>query len=200
MLTAIETRYKGHRFRSRLEARWAVYFDRLGLKWEYEVEGYRFDDGTCYLPDFKVWTPQDQPMWVEVKASNVKQDPKFEKFEAALKKEVHASYCEGDPTEVLPEARAYLVSGTPLDWFNGGVPICPRCGGFESDFCHPCDEETPFGGCNELDETGIGGVALNAHKGWIELRTDRDEEVFESFVLKAATAAQQARFEHGEQG
>jgi hypothetical protein len=37
---AIETRYAGCRFRSRLEARWAVFFDALGVKWEYEREGF----------------------------------------------------------------------------------------------------------------------------------------------------------------
>ena len=31
---AIETKYKGFRFRSRLEARWAVFFDALGIEWE----------------------------------------------------------------------------------------------------------------------------------------------------------------------
>lgn len=49
-----ETIYKGIEFRSRLEARWAVFFDELNLSWEYEPEGYRLDDGTCYLPDFYV--------------------------------------------------------------------------------------------------------------------------------------------------
>ncbi len=41
----IETKYKGCRFRSRLEARWAVFFDALGLEWWYEPEGFimRFD-------------------------------------------------------------------------------------------------------------------------------------------------------------
>ncbi len=36
MIKAIETVYKGYRFRSRLEARWAVFFDSLGIIWEYE--------------------------------------------------------------------------------------------------------------------------------------------------------------------
>jgi hypothetical protein len=31
MLQAIETFYRGYRFRSRLEARWAVLFDALGI-------------------------------------------------------------------------------------------------------------------------------------------------------------------------
>jgi len=39
-IKAIETRYSGCRFHSRLEARWAVFFDSLGLVWDYEPEGY----------------------------------------------------------------------------------------------------------------------------------------------------------------
>jgi len=45
MIKAINTEYKGYKFRSRLEARWAVYFDSLGIKWEYEIEGFEFEDG-----------------------------------------------------------------------------------------------------------------------------------------------------------
>lgn len=48
----IETEYNGYRFRSRLEARWAVFFDAIGAKWEYEPEGFQLKDGTRYLPDF----------------------------------------------------------------------------------------------------------------------------------------------------
>lgn len=43
-IKAIETSYKGYRFRSRLEARWAVFFDALGIEWEYEKEGYDLAD------------------------------------------------------------------------------------------------------------------------------------------------------------
>ncbi len=55
MIRAIETRYKQHRFRSRLEARWAVFFDALGIEWEYEAEGYDLGAAGWYLPDF--WLP-----------------------------------------------------------------------------------------------------------------------------------------------
>jgi hypothetical protein len=51
-IKAIETEYAGCRFRSRLEARWAVFFDQLGIQWQYEVEGLELADGTRYLPDF----------------------------------------------------------------------------------------------------------------------------------------------------
>jgi hypothetical protein len=52
----IETRYAGYRFRSRLEARWAVFFDALNLEWKYEPEGFDLN-GLPYLPDFfiKSW-------------------------------------------------------------------------------------------------------------------------------------------------
>ncbi len=39
-ITAIETHYKGFRFRSRLEARWAVFFDTVGIEWQYEPQGF----------------------------------------------------------------------------------------------------------------------------------------------------------------
>lgn len=52
---AIETIYKGYRFRSRLEARYAIFFDALNVKWDYEIEGYDLDDYGWYLPDF--WFP-----------------------------------------------------------------------------------------------------------------------------------------------
>ena len=52
MIKAIETVYKGYRFRSRLEARWAVFFDSAGIKWQYEHEGFQLSSGERYLPDF----------------------------------------------------------------------------------------------------------------------------------------------------
>lgn len=61
---AITTRYKGYNFRSRLEARWAVFFDHLKIRWDYEPEGFELGNGLRYLPDF--WLP-DFKMWVEIK-------------------------------------------------------------------------------------------------------------------------------------
>jgi len=51
-IKAIETVYKGYKFRSRLEARWAVFFDAMGVPYEYEPEGLVLSDGSWYLPDF----------------------------------------------------------------------------------------------------------------------------------------------------
>lgn len=64
MLKAIETAYKGYRFRSRLEARWAVFFDALEIPWEYEKEGFDLGEAGLYLPDF--WLTQFRS-FVEIK-------------------------------------------------------------------------------------------------------------------------------------
>ena len=39
-IKAIPTKYNGYTFRSRQEARWAVFFDHLGIEYEYEKEGF----------------------------------------------------------------------------------------------------------------------------------------------------------------
>lgn len=58
---AIPTRYAGVQFRSRLEARWAAFFDLLGWPWEYEPI-----DLAGYIPDFALRTG-DGSFLVEVK-------------------------------------------------------------------------------------------------------------------------------------
>lgn len=65
----IQTRYAGHRFRSRLEARWAVFFDAMRIRWEYEPQGYVITDpweteARAYLPDFYL---PELDIWAEVK-------------------------------------------------------------------------------------------------------------------------------------
>jgi hypothetical protein len=67
MIKAIETKYNGHKFRSRLEARWAVLFDSLGFKWEYEKEGYDLGEIGWYLPDF--YLPEFN-CWIEIKGDS----------------------------------------------------------------------------------------------------------------------------------
>jgi len=53
-IKAIETVYNGYRFRSRLEARWAVFFDALGVEYQYEPEGLELEEQGRYLPDFYI--------------------------------------------------------------------------------------------------------------------------------------------------
>lgn len=63
---AIETSYAGCRFRSRLEARWAVVLDHLEIPWEFEPQGYDLPSGK-YLPDFRIPGPNGKPFFVEIK-------------------------------------------------------------------------------------------------------------------------------------
>lgn len=72
-MKAIETEYKGYLFRSRLEARWAIFMDELGIEWLYEDEGFILSNGTWYLPDFYLPT-FNGGTFVEVK-------PKFKQEE-----------------------------------------------------------------------------------------------------------------------
>ena len=66
-LKAIETNYNGYRFRSRLEAKWAVFFDALKVKYQYELEGFDLGELGWYLPDFFL---SEQDAWVEVKGKD----------------------------------------------------------------------------------------------------------------------------------
>ncbi|MEU8040915.1 hypothetical protein [Streptosporangium sp. NPDC049078] len=74
IIKAIPTRYAGCWFRSRLEARHAVLFDNLGIRWQYEPEGYLIGpdhDRRPYLPDFYL---EDLDVWVEVKGDRAATD------------------------------------------------------------------------------------------------------------------------------
>lgn len=81
-IKAIPTRYAGCRFRSRLEARWAVLFDTLNWPWEYETQGFVLPGGN-YLPDFRVLRPGGEPVWFEVKpSSDTRDDPRWPELAA----------------------------------------------------------------------------------------------------------------------
>ena len=62
-IKAIETHYNGYRFRSRVEARWAIFFDEVGIEYQYESEGFDMD-GIRYLPDFYI---PSLNRWFEIK-------------------------------------------------------------------------------------------------------------------------------------
>lgn len=85
MIKAIETKWRGYRFRSRLEARWAVFFERIGAEWTYEPQGFEregFEEETLrYLPDFRVKIGKSS-YWVEVKGDKSWLKDNFEKIEA----------------------------------------------------------------------------------------------------------------------
>lgn len=180
-MKVIETEYKGYRFRSRLEARWAVFFDACGVRWEYEPEGYELNNGQQYLPDFLLHDVEgrvDGDLHVEVKGKMTKTDAaKINQFS------------EGKhPLLVVP-----------------GIPDGDDIGDIES----YCREWGRYGfpgfggGPYPFNFQTIDGDYFVAHpginkQGKFELFGNQTMGRDDFATLQAFKLARQARFEHGE--
>jgi nucleoside 2-deoxyribosyltransferase len=127
-LKPIETVYRGYRFRSRLEARWAVFFDTLAIPWEYERQGFDLGNDGWYLPDFFLptldwndWTYYDSNhgVWVEVKREGVT-ETEMSKTRAFGARADHPVYItDGDPMASLLKG-----SGSPFSEYpQWDIPI-----------------------------------------------------------------------------
>lgn len=124
-IKAIETSYAGCRFRSRLEARWAVFFDRLGIEWQYEVEGFETPAGR-YLPDF--YLPESK-RWIEVKGGSfTKRDRDRGAHFAEARWQIGEGYrlLQGDiPRTAI--AGPYERAGIQvIGWHQVAIPVCPE--------------------------------------------------------------------------
>jgi len=179
----IETEYKGYRFRSRLEARWAVFFDTIDLKYEYETEGYDIL-GEWYLPDF--WFPQLK-IHCEIK-------PNSENIDHSLYKQFRDTI-----SPIL------LVEGSPWDynatWF--GFDVTDSSGG-SSEFNAAIGCPGGTFGHIILEDTGdreflltdwvAAPYTINCRKGMI---ADINRNKYFGCPY-AILKAKRARFEHGE--
>lgn len=104
-MKAIDTEYKGYLFRSRLEARWAVFFDALGIRYEYEKEGFDLGEFGWYLPDFWIQSPlhQDVPeysdwgFWCEIKPTEATQEVLDVLYELVVETRHNALIFQGNP-------------------------------------------------------------------------------------------------------
>lgn len=170
-MQAIETKYKGHNFRSRLEARWAVFFDALGVKYEYEPEGISLRDGTNYLPDFYVHDFGGGGYF------EVKPDTKIE--QAWI-----------DKLELLcldSGSNCFLLNGVPDFKYYSMVT------GHEGSIANWC--AVAFCG-GDLGNMNTYGTFVNPF-GWQE---ELEEDWFWRKYVDAVYAARSARFEHGQSG
>lgn len=120
-IPAIETRAYGCRFRSRLEARWAVFFTEAGFDWEYEPEGVMTTTGG-YLCDFRVTGPNGVAVWVEVKPKLAEgdqpDDPRWlelARSSGLMLFTVRGMHRSGDTCSTAHSARVWLPDGTVAD-------------------------------------------------------------------------------------
>jgi hypothetical protein len=134
-MNAIPTKYKGTTFRSRLEARWAIFLSELGIEWQYEAEGYQLANGEWYLPDF--WLP-GHDMFFEIKPEgDTLGAAKCEQLALLTHKRVALSngsrYEMADVDIAVPqfisdsEADEYVSAGWMVAWDCYGFIVC-RCG------------------------------------------------------------------------
>jgi hypothetical protein len=199
-LRPIPTAYKGYRFRSRLEARWAVFLDALGVRWLYEHEGYDLD-GLWYLPDF--WLP-DLECWLEVK-------PEYPGLEERRKLLTLARtsgldvFCLDHPDFAPPH---WDLPGPQVGaWVRAFVPEDTDSIDYEGDFgfgwgvCRDCLDAHDHGGPRPFAgivpaRHWLQHCEQTGHEGAMQWRHCEDN----FYIVSAYTAARQARFEHGESG
>lgn len=211
----IETRYAGRRFRSRLEARWAVFFNALHIRWDYEPQGYLVGaERRPYLPDF--WLPGEK-IWVEVKGSEDQLD--IELLVAAAIPHDGLPATERRDGDDREESRI-LVLG---DFGNGVCELVKTDSREPAGFAQPVHSVLTFRkgelfqGMATFHSTGLdifpSGTARVANDGpmiywdtrgveWGNLTGPGIEigDTFDPTVAQAYRAVMSARFEHGERG
>lgn len=199
-LKAIETEYRGYRFRSRLEARWAVFFDACGVKWEYEPEGYKLPNGQFYLPDFLLHDvtfnhmrySEGNDLYVEVKGKMTAEDAEKIKgfaFPSEYNEDDWESYFNGiTPLLVvgaIPEGTdMYEIEDNVFDVAFGSAPYGVPLYNFET------VDGDDFGAVPGVGKDGKFQLfgADSSYTGYMDpLATER-----------AYRVARQARFEHGQ--
>ena len=176
-IQAIETYYKGYRFRSRLEARWAVFFDAVGIEWQYEVEGYQLENRR-YLPDF--WLPKSET-FVEIKPTKeTAEEVRPLIKELVSKTGKHGLIIGGSPNE---HERHVLIDVGLFGWdtrrsyaHTSFWRRCILCTGIHARSDCKCTPTVQFYG----RPSSVGDTAGR--------------------VVHALGEAQRARFEHGENG
>lgn len=117
-LKPIETVYKGYRFRSRLEARWAVFFDAAEIPFEYEPEGFDLPSG-WYLPDF--YLPEEK-LYVEIKPHSLM--PTREQLKSPLPSEVQSVF----DLSKMSDLEAVVFYGDPVNVCEGGAYLLIHSG------------------------------------------------------------------------
>ena len=197
----IQTQYRGYLFRSRLEARWAVFFDACGVKWEYEPEGYRLENGICYLPDFLLYDVQLGGYGFGSDISDIR----------SLYVEVKGQMSQAESEKIMAFYKAGLTDGWPAASENPILVVSDIPAGGTLDGMYASVEAEKhrasrwktrafsFATVDGMDCTAFPGIN---REGYLELFGESGE-YNRRFIDRKATEqayrlARQARFEYGE--
>lgn len=171
-MKAIETKYAGHRFRSRLEARYAIFFTALGIKWCYEVEGFQLSSGKWYLPDF--YLPEfNGGTWVEIKAEDFTEEEKNKCYELCFGTKKNVWLANGVPDLTCYEV-FYWMDQPPYVCEGDGIPLADQA-----------EHENRMYGMS-----GYGPTGKRVKPQYLHLMGNT--------LPLAVARAKEARFEHGE--
>ena len=176
-MQALKTFYNHNKYRSRLEAKWAVYFDQMGVKFEYEPAGFNIGH-KCYLPDFYL---PELDTYIEVKPESGDRDQVFNDMVAMI--EIGASSI----------GKCLAVFGDPLNhklMAAGRIDDGEKWSDDFSEWCAICFYK-------ESGKTSIGATfnLTGAEKVSSKL-SKKPRSIIENYKQKIY--ARFAQFEHGE--
>lgn len=196
-IKAIPTEYGGYWFRSRLEARWAVFFNAIGIPFRYELQGYNLD-GIKYLPDFYL---PDIGQYFEVKPFPVTEREYAVMCALCTESKRSVIVAEGDP--YLCPTRDYHHH----DWTRKGVESPYQL--IEMNERSQSISGKNFYEIEHIDEQGFctsnkralgwkSAICLDGYGFWYPVEASAMNSKDRPVVVAAMIKARQARFEYGE--
>ena len=192
-IKAIPTEYKGYLFRSRLEARWAVFFDAMGIEWEYEPEGLVLSDGSWYLPDFYLLNFH---CYFEVKRKSVKDTDEGNEALANISNGAHNDnwaglIAFGDPMDDDLQIFCQDISEDTAGEYENKVTIgiLPET---QTPFLFACGDWRERAFLDSFSKPQFIPMVTSEYGKY------KYEDLMNDRVIRARKLARQARFEYGE--
>ena len=146
---SLPTTYNGIQFRSRLEARWAIFFDAMSTPWEYEPENFKTTYGP-YLPDF--YLPELKSFFI-VKGEELPDDEERKCYEVDSITGKRVIMAIGGIPQVFSDDDRYFQ----LYWSGGDWPYffcrCTACGALTFQWNGLADRHCEIGSVG--DNSGI---------------------------------------------
>jgi len=155
------TWYNNYFFRSKLEAKWAVFFDLMKIKWVYEPEPFNCNSGAQYTPDFflphaifrdglipielgdfdgvgATYEKREPGVYIEIKPLSYPGDDEYEK-RITSSMTMPLILLVGDPIEAIVNVHSYHSTNRNIQltpwWDNQMIfMFCLKCRTLKFDF------------------------------------------------------------------